>query len=241
MIIYFDESYDNNRHYLLYGALFIPPSSRLHQRIRALRAQTGFPGEIKYSTCKNNFRLGICRRVVDAFIEDSAYFRCAVVDQHGFDYSGFGRPDEGLTLKKARAYKKFAEMLLDPHRLYLNDAVFLADELTRCHGNHFLESLRVCFNRPGAKTVFRHLDEVSSDKEEHQCLQVCDLLLGCVLNSLKPTTAKVTKNQIRAYLCQRLDVPNFLYSTWKTAGRAAASDPGVKFNVWYWRAKMKPR
>jgi len=229
MIIYFDESYDNAHDYLLYGALLVPSSSRLHQRVSQIRAEAGLLSEIKYSTCKNNFRLGVCKKVVDAFIDDSAYFRCVLVEQHGFDYSGFGRTDEPLALKKARAYKKFAEMLLDPHRSYLENAVFLADVLKRCSGDQFLESMRECFNTPGGRIAFRHLDEVPSDEEQYQCLQVCDLLLGCVLNNLKPAK-KDTKNQIRKYLCARLGVRNFLPSTWRTLGRTVAADPTVKFN-----------
>lgn len=186
MIIYFDESYDNAHRYLLYGALFIPSSSTLHHRFSLIRAETGHVAEIKYNTCKNNSRLSICRRVVDAFMEDTAYFRCVVVDQHGFDYSRFGRSDEPLSLKQARAYKKFAEMLLNPHRSYLENAVFLADHMSRCRGDLFLESLRACFNANAQRPVFRHLEEVRSNREQYQCLQVCDLLLGCVLNNLKP-------------------------------------------------------
>ena len=51
MIVYFDESYDNDRHYLLYGALFVPPESGLHQDFLSLRRETGVTKEIKYTDC----------------------------------------------------------------------------------------------------------------------------------------------------------------------------------------------
>ena len=123
MVIYFDESYDNDHHYLLYGALFVPPTSSLHQRIDESRRKHDFDREIKYNRCKNPSTLRVYKNVIDAFVEDDAYFRCVVVDQYGFDYSRFGRIDETLALKKARAYKKFAEMLLEPNVSLLTDAV----------------------------------------------------------------------------------------------------------------------
>ncbi|MCK4660390.1 MAG: hypothetical protein KAV82_12780 [Phycisphaerae bacterium] len=240
MIIYFDESYDNDRNYILYGALFVPPSSTLHQQVTRIRAETGLGGEIKYNRCKNNAKLAVFQKIVDAFMDDTAYFRCVVVDQHGFNYSGFGRADEPLALKQARAYKKFAEMLLAKHVSRIENAVFLADAMTRCWGDEFLEKMRECFNPSGGKKTFRHLAEVSSALEQYQCLQVCDLLLGCVLNNLKPAR-KEPKNQIRRYLCKCLDVPNLLLTTWKDIPLAIAKNPSTKFNVWYWSEKKTPR
>ena len=152
----------------------------------------------------------------------------------------FARPHETLALAKARAYKKFAEMLLHPSVKGVTNAVFLADKLTRCRGDDFLEQIRVRFNPTGAVPTFRHLAEVPSEIEEYQCLQVCDLLLGSVLNNLKPTGNRY-KNEIRQYLCSRLGVRNFLLSTWKDVPLVKAQDPTTKFNVWYWGANKKPR
>ncbi len=240
MVVYFDESYDNEHNYMLYGALFVPSSSTLHQRIDEARADLQFSYEIKYTRCKNPRVLRAYKRVVDEFIHDDAYFRCVVVDQHRFDYSAFGRPDESLALKQARAYKKFAEMLLAPHLTGLKDAVFLADGMTRCHGDEFLERIAQRFNPPGGKRTFRHLAEVRSGLGQYQCLQVCDLLLGCVLNNLKPTR-RATKNDIRTYLCERLRVGSLLLSEWASVPLADAKKPSTKFNVWYWKATKKPR
>ena len=240
MIVYFDESYDNQRHYLLYGALFVPSSSMLHQRFQRVRQEMNYQPEVKYNRCRNQRALSICKRLIDAFVEDVAYFRCVVVDQHGFDYSKFAQPHESLVIAQARAYKKFAEMLLDKNLDGIENAVFLADKLTRCNGDEFLERIRERFNPPGRAPTFRHLDEVSSSIEEYQSLQVCDLLVGCVLNNLKPTTNRF-KNDIRMHLCSRLGVPNFLLSTWKDVPLAAARKPSTKFNVWFWSAKNKPR
>jgi len=240
MIVYFDETYDNEHHYLLYGALFVPSEARLHQRFLDVRRELNFLPEVKYTRCRNERNLKVCRRVFDAFMEDTAFFRCVVVDQHGFDYAMFARPHETLALAKARAYKKFAEMLLNPNVKNIANAVFLADKLTRCRGDEFLERIRERFNRPGQVPTFRHVDEVNSRLEEYQCLQVCDLLLGCVLNNLKPT-GNAYKNEIRQYLCSRLGVRNFLLSTWKDVPLVKAQDPTTKLNVWYWGANKKPR
>lgn len=240
MIVYFDESYDNARDYLLYGALFVPSDSRLHRRFLDLRHETGVTKEIKYTDCRNLATLAFCRRLVDVFIEDTAYFRCVVVEQHGFDYSGFGGASEPEAMKKARAYKKFAEMLLAPNVDRIHDAVFLADRLTRCAGDQFLERIRERFNRPRGRRTFRHCAEVDSKLEQYQVLQVCDLLLGCVLNNLKPAK-KATKNEIRRFLCERLGVKDFLYTTWKDVSLRRVKHGCPKFNVWYWSAKTQPR
>jgi hypothetical protein len=240
MIIYFDESYDNAHNYLLYGALFVPPSSNLHRRFEQVRAETGFRGEVKYNKCRNPRALTVCTKVVDAFLADEAYFRCAVVDQHRFDYSWWGRIDESLAIKKARAYKKFAEMLLHPFVENLRGAVFLADNLKRCRGDDFLERIRERFNPPNQPPTFRHLAEVSSAHAQYQCLQVCDLLLGCVLNNLVPTKNRY-KNEIRQYLLEKLAVPSFLLTTWKDVSLKNVVDDCPPINVWYWRPEKEPR
>ena len=143
---------------------------------------------------------------------------------------------ERPALLKARAYKKFTEMLLHPNVMQVKDAVFLADELTRCRGDEFLERISERFNRAGGKRTFRHLAEVSSKICSYQCLQVCDLLLGCVLNNLKPTANK-HKNRIREYLCEKLDVSSFLPSPWEHTSLREIRDRRPKFNVWHWCAK----
>jgi hypothetical protein len=199
MVVYFDESYDNEHKYLLLGALFVPRGSDLFRRLESVRSETGYQGEIAYTRCKNVMTLRVYKRVNDEFLLDSSYFRCVVVEKYYFDYSRFGRSDESLALKQARAYKKFAEMLLNPNVTDVHDAVLLADQLTRCRGDEFLERIADRFNAPNGQTTFRHFAEVSSEQRQYQCLQVCDLLLGCVLNHLVPAM-KPTKNEIREYL-----------------------------------------
>lgn len=240
MIIYFDESYDNDRHHLLYGALFLPVNSTLHQRFLRIRREMNYRPEVKYTKCRNPRALSVYKKVIDAFVDDTSYFRCVVVDQHRFNYSGFARPDESPSIAQARAYKKFAEMLLHPNVENVSNAVFLADDLKRCDGDEFLERIRERFNPQGRPPTFRHIAEIASEIEEYQCVQICDLLLGCVLNNIKPPANRF-KNEIREYLCARLGVPNFLLSTWKDVPLAEARNPTTKFNVWYWSAKKEPR
>lgn len=115
MIVYFDESYDNDRHYLLYGALFVPPESTLHERFVRLRSELNYRPEVKYTRCRNKRALSACTRLIDEFVSDASYFRCVVVEQHGFNYGGFAQPHEPRSLAQARAYKKFAELLLRPN------------------------------------------------------------------------------------------------------------------------------
>ena len=94
-------------------------------------------------------------------------------------------------------------MLLDQFVEHVRDGVFLADSMSRCPGDEFLERIRERFNPENGKRTFRHLEEVSSKRLEYQCLQVCDLLLGCVLNNHCPPPNSY-KKEIRTHLCRRL-------------------------------------
>ena len=238
MLVYFDESYDNAHMFLLYGALFIPPSSKLHQRFDRVREETEFRGEVKYTKCRNQRALTVCKKVIDAFVDDTAYFRCAVVEQRALDYSQFGRIDEPDAIKRARAYKKFAEMLLHPFVEDVRDGVFLADRMTRCDGDDFLERIQERFNPDEGKRAFRHLEEVASHRVEYQCLQVCDLLLGCVLNNHCPPGNRY-KTEIREHLCGRLQKPSLLLSSWKGVPWHDVKAASTKFHVWHWTPKKK--
>jgi hypothetical protein len=131
-------------------------------------------------------------------------------------------------------------MLLHPFVAGLNDAVLIADDLKRCRGDAFLEMIVQRFNPEGAEPTFRHVTQVSSSLRQYQCLQVCDLLLGCVLNNLAPPGNQY-KIDIRTYLCEKLDVSNFLRTTWRDIRLDDVIASCPSFHVWYWNAKKKPR
>ncbi len=121
MLIYFDECYDCNHSYLVLGALYNPNVRKVHEdflkrkRDERYFKTDGTVQEIKYNYCVNNKRLHVAKGAVDCFKESSSFFRAIVIDQHpqsGFNLNFFGRPDEPKSIKDARAYKKFTELLL---------------------------------------------------------------------------------------------------------------------------------
>jgi len=76
------------------------------------------------------------------------------------------------------------------------------------------------------------IEEVKSDLEQYQVLQVCDLLMGCILNNLVPTKNRY-KNDLRQYLISKLGCKDLLRDTWKKYSKRYVEEYSPKFNVWY--------
>jgi len=118
MLIYFDESYDNEHQYLLLSALFNPHPKFLHRRLSETKSRfkylsrDGKLREIKYNYVTNKVKLQIAKAAIDVFFESTSWFRCIVIEQALVDLNRFGKRKEQDKIKKARLYKKFAELLL---------------------------------------------------------------------------------------------------------------------------------
>lgn len=249
MLIYFDESYDDQHKYLLLSALFNPHPKFLHRKITEIKRkynfirQDGTLYEIKYNYCKTSKYYDIAKEVIDTFFESTSWFRCIAINQTNFDLNYFGRLNEPEKIKKARAYKKFAELLIAHNTEKTYMGVLLTDKLTRCKKDEFVEIMKNIFCIPDygysvgkkAPTLVR-IEEVSSYLEQYQVLQVCDLLMGCVLNNLFPTKNKF-KNLIREYLIKKLKVKDLLPETWNRYSKTYVEEYFPKFNIWYWKPK----
>lgn len=249
MLIYFDESYDNAHKFMILGALFNPHPAFLHRRLSEIKRNHGYLNsdgslkEIKYNLCFCIENFNICRGIIDSFLESTSWFRAIVVKSDFLDLSYFGRPYETVEIKKARAYKKFAELLIAHNTENTFNAVLLTDRLTRCNGDEFIERMKECFSMPGVmysinQTVptLKHIAEVESSLEQYHVIQVCDLLTGCVLNNLVPTVNQY-KNSIRLHLVGKLGVKNLLPESWSSYSKTFAQAFLPKFNVWYWKPK----
>ena len=241
MLIYFDESYDNNHKYLLLSALFNQHQKFLHRELKEIRNRYNYKEEIKYNNCTNNFRLKIYKEVVDIFFKSTSYFRCIVIDQHILDLNYFGSKDESNVIKMARAYKKFAELLISHNTDNVYNGVLLTDELKRCKGDKFIELMKQDFCLTDGKhcndknkPTLKHIADIKSDKENYQVGQINDLLLGCVLNNLIPTR-KEYKNELRKYLVRSLNVDSLLPEYWNKYSKKYVDEYYPKFNVWYWK------
>lgn len=249
MLVYFDESYDSKKDFLLLGALFNPKPKSLHSDMLKVKHtlhyvdQSGQPLEIKYATSGIRPRYRVARECVNCFVNSPSWFRAIVIETGAgrFDLNFFGRPFEGNAIRWARAYKKFAELLLSRNCANIDNGVLLTDRLTRTKGDLFLELMRENFSQAGvnfsvgkAQPTFRHVQEVDTALPAYQVGQIGDILTGVILNGLKPT-ANQYKTRLRNHVMRVLSLPSLGPSYWEslTKWRAEALHP--KFGVWYWR------
>lgn len=240
MLVYFDESY--NQRYMLYGALFNPHSKQLHRLLTAAKEKHDFKyadgsyKELKYSTTTTNKQLRVAKEAVDIFMRSTSYFRAVIIDQENFDYGGFGRPYEPLAIKKARAYKKFAEMLLQSNTRNIKEGVLLCDNLTRCRGDLFVEKMKELF----MPHTFRDIKEIDSGNHETQVNQINDILLGSVLNAVAGSSNR-RKIELRDYVIQQTGVPSLDMSYWKSMSKTRVEDLHPKLQVWVFKAGISTR
>lgn len=247
MLIYFDECYDTPVKYLILSGLFNPHSKFLHRKLSEIKRSNNFIRddgslvEIKYNYCKTQKHYNICTQIIDAFFESTSWFRSIVIKQDIFDLNRFGAPYEADKIKKARAYKKFAELLICHNTENVHGGILLTDELTRCSRDLFIEKMKELFCTPKVAysenkkiPTLTRIEEVHSHLEQYQVLQVCDLLMGCILNNLVPTKNKF-KNLIREYLIKKLGVRNLLPESWSKYSKRLVEEYYPKFNIWYIR------
>lgn len=253
MLIYFDESYDNEHRYLILGALFNPHPKFLHKELLEMKKRNDFIGddgkalEIKYSNCVTKKRERMNCEAIDIFIKSTSYFRAIVIDQYIMDLERFGKKSEDKKIKIARAYKKFAELLLSHNTENIYNGVLLTDELNRCNGDRFIEIMKQDFCIIGGKhcnsdykPAFKEITDIKSHIEDYHVNQINDILMGSILNNLKPTR-KEYKNNVRKYLVKKLGVKNLLKESWSNYSKSIVEECYPKYNIWYWKPNNNDR
>ena len=157
MIIYLDESYDWRGVYFLLGGLFVLSDHDVFlESFNSVKREEGFVRpdgslrELKYSRIKYPKSERAAVKALQTFKAHRCYFRAVIVPQAQFDLGYFGKSYEPEKIKRARAYKKFAEMLIEYNTPELTDGILFADNLTRCkgaleHGDEFVEVMRERF------------------------------------------------------------------------------------------------
>ena len=249
MLVYFDESYDSNKDFLILGALFNPEPKAVHSAMLKVKRDrhhvdaSGQPREIKYSISGNRRRYEVARECVNCFGSSQSWFRAIVIETRRgtFDLSYFGHAFEADAMKWARAYKRFGEMLLSNNSANIENGVLLTDRLTRTRGDLFLELMREGFSRPGiafstgkARPTFRHIQEVDTALPAYQVGQIGDILMGTILNALKPTVNEY-KTRLRAHVTRTLSLPSLQPAYWQQLSKWQAEAVHPKFGIWYWR------
>jgi hypothetical protein len=123
--------------------LFVPDHGLLHSELLAVKERVGYLNASPKTTAKYKethlaeFKSGrdvaVAEQWIELFVKHSCYFRCVVVDWSIWKSKYFGDPFEPEALKRRRAYKKWAELLLQPE--LAKKSIY--------HARLFLDRLRV--------------------------------------------------------------------------------------------------
>jgi len=257
--IYADESGTHSDDWLIIGMLFVPNHGALHSELLAAKEAAGYWNRSprRNARYKETHLVGfrsesdvrVARSWIDSFVKHSCYYRCVVVDWSIWDGSYFGDAFEAEALKKRRAYKKWAEMLLHPELkdpttgVPIYHARLFLDRLNILHGYDVLPHLQERFsaNYKGQSPYIDTFDYVDSWRDAHQCLQLCDLLTGCVHQTLTPA-GSVHKIAVRDYLADELKkfgVSRLAPEFWKGYAPNTLTRHLPKFSAWFWRPSKK--
>lgn len=251
MRIYIDESGTHDEKWLVIGMLFVPDHGGTHAALCKIKEDIQYynkspkrPARYK-ETHLADFRsprdVMVGSAWVDTFVAHSCFYRAVVIDWSIWDGRYFGRWYETDALKKRRAYKKWAEMLLQPEvseGLVGNAALYL-DRLREISKYDVLAHLKERFSGKyiaGAPCIksFQHTD---SWFDANQCLQLCDLLTGCLYQHLIPAESK-EKTEMRLYLetaLRPVGVKRMGASFWKGFAATSLRRHLPKYSAWFWR------
>jgi hypothetical protein len=250
MRIYADESGTHGGDWLIIGMLFVPDQGKLHSNLCAAKEKAGYFNqtirnarykEIHFAKAKSGRDASVCKEWIDHFLGSGSFFRSVVIDWSIYEGRHFGDPFDPDALKKRRAYKKWAELLLQPEVGALRNANFYLDKLRILHGYDIVQHLKERFQldqhgevRPNPR--IRDFQATESWKDANQCLQLSDLLTGCVYQTLAPSTNSV-KLQVTNYLYEKLQahgVRNRAPGYWRGYG-SHVRNHFPKFSQWFWR------
>ena len=259
--IYVDESGTHGEQWFIIGMLFVPTHGLLHSSLCKAKENHAYYNQspkksAKYkethlTAFKSARDVAVARDWIDLFIQHDCYYRCVVVDWSLWDSSYFGDPFEPEALKKRRAYKKWAEMLLRPeiktplggHPIY--HAELYLDRLRIMYGYDVLDHLRERFSRNyrGESPYIEKFQHTESWRDANQCLQMCDLLTGGVYQSLAPSP-KQEKIEVRDYLAKKLEpfgVKRMEAGFWRQYAPNTLNEHFPKFSAWFWRPTEKAK
>lgn len=247
--LYIDEAGTHGGRWLVIGVLVVPDHGALHNALVRVKTECGYFNTSKKrkdrlrETHLAKFRrrsdLAVAEEWIDQFIAHGCYYRCIVVDWDIWDGSHFGDPFEPDALKKRRAYKKWLELLLHPEVQKHTGARLFLDKLVICHGYEVIDELKERFTSgyEGSSPWVKSFEHADSGRDAHQCLQLCDLLTGCVYQSLVPSTNEY-KLGARDYLYRGLTsagVKSSDPSYWRGYHKSSLEKHFPKFSEWFWR------
>ncbi len=252
--IYLDESGTHTQTWLLIGALFVPDHAALHPALCKVKDDLVYFNKSSKRNARykethlTDFRsprdVLVAQRWFDLFIQHNCFYRCIAIDWAQWDSSYFGGPFEPEALKRRRGYKKWAEMLLHPELRNpsygpIYHAKLYLDRLLIAYGYDVLDHLEDRFTRnyEGQSPYIDEFQHTDSWRDANQCLQLCDLLTGCIFQSLQPSQQQEklqTRDALIAAL-QAMNIRDLSPKFWKQYEAKSLRTHFPKFNIWYWR------
>jgi hypothetical protein len=273
MIIYLDESYDWQGVYFLLGALFVLEDHDIFlesfnslKRVESFERADGTLRELKYAKILHGKLERTAVKAIQTFKAHNCYFRAVIVPQAQFDLKYFGKPYELDKIKRARAYKKFAEMLIEYNTPELTNGILFADDLSRCkgalgRGDEFVEVMRERFQHAvydhdlnATPPKLKHISQVRSADDNYGLLQICDVLLGSTLNGilkLAKGPRMVHKNRVTEKMKEILELPSLQKEYWQPLTKLYAKEyrhkisitdyvkaTHYKYRLWFWKPQQ---
>lgn len=259
--IYVDESGTHSDDWLVIGMLFVPDHGALHSDLCAVKERENYLNgsakkkarykETHLTKFKRQRDADVAKQWIDLFLKHACYFRSIVVDWSIWDGSYFGDPFEPSALKKRRAYKKWAEMLLHPELkdplggTPIRGASLYLDRLRIMYGYDVIPDLEERFTKryQGEKPYIANFQHTESWKDANQCLQLADVLTGCVYQALNPALSTF-KRQTWEYLQESLrplGVERLEAGYWKQYEPSSLRKHFPKFSSWFWRPTERSR
>lgn len=253
--IYVDESGTHGNEWLIIGMLFVPAHAALHNDLCQTKDRHDYLNkspkhsakykEVHLAHCRSPRDVLVCKEWIDVFLRHTCYYRSVVVDWSIWESRYFGNAFDPEALNRRRAYKKWAEMLLHPelksptNGLKIFNAELYLDKLKIMYGYDVLSHLQDRFteNYRGGSPYIEKFQHTDSKADANQCLQLCDLLTGCLYQSLVPSN-KDAKRLIAAHLeeaVRPLGVTRLASGFWEQFDPKTLNNHFPKFSAWFWR------
>jgi hypothetical protein len=234
-----DESGVGGKIFYGFGSLWMPWQRRgtFKEEFQKIRHEAQVPDafEIKWNNLDGAVRVTAAQRLIEWFFKRPwLMFHCLVVRKadvdktaHGGDYDLARRKHLVMLLtdkmracaKAHKGYDNHFRVWIDP----IASRYAKADEAASVIGGHILS------NVPGAK-----LDSIiTHDSKTTPSIQLCDLLLGAVMEAWQNNTQRTEKKTIAAWLAKHLGWQDLCADT---------RPEERKFNIWYfWGKRSEPR
>ena len=231
-----DESGTGGAPYYGFGSLWMKYQRRgdFAAAIRELREEYNYPYEIKWNKANQMKFRNFYKALIKYFFEHQwLAFHCfiarkAVVDKalHGGDYDLARRKH----FTKLIANKVAKCMRKNPHRKH--EFIIWVDPIASRYKKAD-ESVEVIANNMLAqelKSIKPIKNVITHDSKDTETIQICDLLLGAVMEAWQRKSTSPNKQAIQAFVAEHLGWPD-LKSDTKPTER--------KFNIWYFHDKRR--